>query len=105
MSGPRDIIADNAVVDKASFVSEFARGSVRLPPYVDLRFASEGSARDSEQGRGVGVVRVNVNRGGIALSAHLEDDESAFDVGAYVEFDAEEALELADAIKDTVEGQ
>jgi len=98
-------IADNPIVDEALFETDDAQASLELPPHVDsLAWQSEGYW-NGESGIGVGVTRVHVHpEDGISVSVHLEDADTGFDVGAMVSYDTEEAIELADAIRETALG-
>lgn len=107
MADPLPAIADNAAVDEAKFVSEQAQATAKLPPWASLAWVSEEYYSDEDIGTGVGCLRVHVLPGGdgVSISTDLEDKETGLDIGASIQLDREQALDVAQAIVDTVEVQ
>jgi hypothetical protein len=104
MAERKDNVADNAVADRPLIVSREAQASAKLPPWLDAHWESEDFF-DNENGVGVGVIRVHVNPGGegAAIEVHLEDGETGFEAGAHVSLGYDDALDLAEAIRQTAE--
>ena len=100
----KDNIADNTIVDNA-IIEGPCMALIDLPPYINTMYDSVDYDKNSAIEGSTGVIRVNVHEGGIGLSTGLESKETGLDIGTLIMLNKEKALELADTIIKTVEGQ